>query len=84
MQVGSLALLSGLSIRRCHELWCRPQMQLGSPVAVALALHMLRGVALEKKKKKKSRWMTYREKSWYWKQQFRIIMMKEGHYQKGD
>ena len=28
-------------------------MQLGSPVAVALALHMLRGVALEKKKKKK-------------------------------
>ena len=51
--VRSLALLSGLSIRRCHELWCRPQMQLGSPVAVALALHMLRGVALEKKKKKK-------------------------------
>ena len=28
-------------------------MQLGSPVAVALALHMLRGVAQEKKKKKK-------------------------------
>ena len=28
-------------------------MQLGSPVAVALALHMLRGVALEKKKKEK-------------------------------
>lgn len=27
-------------------------MRLGSPVAVALALHMLRGVALEKKKKK--------------------------------
>ena len=26
--VRSLALLSGLSIRRCHELWCRLQTQL--------------------------------------------------------
>ena len=25
----------GLQIRRCHELWCRSQRQLGSPVAVA-------------------------------------------------
>ena len=29
--------LSGLGIRRCHELWCRSQMQLGSHVAVAVA-----------------------------------------------
>ena len=24
LQVQSLALLSGLRIQRCHELWCRP------------------------------------------------------------
>ena len=35
--VQSLALLSGLRIRRCHELWCRLQTLLGSCVAVALA-----------------------------------------------
>ena len=29
MQVRSLASLSGLKIRRCHELWCRWQMLLG-------------------------------------------------------
>ena len=32
----SLASLSGLNIRHCHELWCRSQMQLGSTVAVAV------------------------------------------------
>ena len=37
MQVLLLASLSGLRIRRCHELWCRSQMQLGSGVAVAVA-----------------------------------------------
>ena len=36
MQVLSLALLSGLKIRRCCELWCRSQMQLRSGVAVAV------------------------------------------------
>ena len=35
--VRSLALLSGLRIRRCHELWCRLQTQLGSRIDVALA-----------------------------------------------
>ena len=35
--VRSLALLSGLRIQRCHELWCRSQTWLGSRVAVALA-----------------------------------------------
>ena len=35
--VRSLALLSGLRIQRCHELWCRPQTLLGSGIAVALA-----------------------------------------------
>ena len=29
-QVQSLALLSGLRIRRCCELWCRSQTRLGS------------------------------------------------------
>ena len=37
LRVGSLALLSGLMIQRCHELRCGSQMQLGSCVAVALA-----------------------------------------------
>ena len=37
LQVRSLALLSGLKIRCCHELWCRSQTRLGSWVAVALA-----------------------------------------------
>ena len=34
--VQSLALLSGLRIRCCHELWYSLQTQLGSRVAVAL------------------------------------------------
>ena len=37
LQVRSLALLSGLKIWCCCELWCRLQTQLGSGVAVALA-----------------------------------------------
>ena len=36
MWVWSLALLIGLRIWRCHELWCRSQMRLGSCVAVAV------------------------------------------------
>ena len=35
MWVRSLAPLSGLGIRLCHELWCQSQMWLGSWVAVA-------------------------------------------------
>ena len=35
--VGSLALLSGLRIWHCRELWCRLQTLLGSRVAMALA-----------------------------------------------
>ena len=34
LRVPSLASLSGLRIRLCHELWCRWQMWLGSDVAV--------------------------------------------------
>ena len=37
MQVQSLTSLSGLMIRRCRELWCRLQTQLGSSVAAAMA-----------------------------------------------
>ena len=36
MWVQSLASLSGLKSRHCHELWCRFQMWLGSCVAVAM------------------------------------------------
>ena len=36
--VGSLASLSGLRIQHCHELWCRLKVQLGSGVAVAVAV----------------------------------------------
>ncbi len=32
----SLALLSGLGIRRCRELWCRLQMYLRSGITVAV------------------------------------------------
>ena len=42
LQVQSLALLSGLRIWRCHELWHRSQTWLTSCVAVAVAA----GVAL--------------------------------------
>ena len=35
-QVQSLALLSGLRIQCCPQLWCRLQIQLGSCVAVAV------------------------------------------------
>ena len=35
MQVQPLALLSGLRIWCCWELWCRSQMRLSSDVAVA-------------------------------------------------
>ena len=35
-QVQSLALLSGLRIWHCSELWCRSQTQLGSHIAVAV------------------------------------------------
>ena len=37
LRVQSLALLSGLRIQHCHELWCRSQMWLRSRVAVAVA-----------------------------------------------
>ena len=37
-QVQSLALLSGLRIWLCHELWYRLQMWLGCGVAVAVAV----------------------------------------------
>ena len=36
MQVWSLALLSGLRIQHCHELWCS-QTRLGYAISVALA-----------------------------------------------
>ena len=43
----SLALLSGLTIQHCRELWCRLQMQLGSHVAVSLATAPIRPLAWE-------------------------------------
>ena len=59
-----------LGFWHCHELWCRSQMQLGSPVAVAVAVAKASSCSLEstpslgtsichrcipkKKKKKKS------------------------------
>ena len=36
-----LALLSGLRIRCCRELWCRLQTRLGSRIAVALACRLV-------------------------------------------
>ena len=37
LRVRSLALLSGLKIWCCRELWCRLQTQPGSGIAVAVA-----------------------------------------------
>ena len=37
MQDRSLASLSGLSIWRCHELWCKSQTQFGSGISVTVA-----------------------------------------------
>ena len=36
MLVRSLALISGLEIWHCHELWCSSQTRLGSSVGVAV------------------------------------------------
>ena len=69
IQVQSLALLSGLRIRHCHELWCRLQTWLGSlllwlwrrPVATAPIRPLAWerpcaiGAALEKAKRQKKR-----------------------------
>ena len=67
MWVQSLALLSGLGIRRCRVLWCRSQIQHRSCVAVvvmqaigyssnsapSLELPYAMGTALKGKKKRK-------------------------------
>ena len=37
LRVRPLALVSGLRIQPCHEMWCRSQMRLGSCVDVAVA-----------------------------------------------
>ena len=69
LRVQSLALLSGLRIWSCCELWCRSQTQLGSHVlwlwcrpAATAQIRPLAwepayavGAALEKAKKKKKR-----------------------------
>ena len=66
-QVRSLASLSGLRSRRCHELWCRSQMRLRSGIVVAvmwaggyssdlthsLGTSICHGCGPKKKKKKK-------------------------------
>ena len=63
MWVWSLALLGGLRIQHCHELWCRLLTWLGSCVAVAVAAALIKplgweppcatGAALKRPKKKK-------------------------------
>ena len=76
LRVRSLALLSGLRIRRWGELWCRSQTQLRSRTAVATALirplawepPYAMGAALEKvkrppKKRKKKRKIK-KEENW--------------------
>ena len=57
MRVRSLGLLSVLRIQRCHELWCRSQMQLGFGIAMAqiqpLAWELLYATPATSLKKKK-------------------------------
>ena len=47
LRVRALASLSGLTIRRCRELWCRSQMWLRSRVPVAVAAAPIRPLAWE-------------------------------------
>ena len=60
MRVRSLGLLSVLRIQRCHELWCRSQMQLGFGIAMAqiqpLAWELLYATPATSLKKKKKKW----------------------------
>ena len=79
-QVRSLALLSGLRIRHCHEFWCRAQIQLGSGVGVAvmrargyssdltpsLGTSICHRCGTKKKKKKKKATLIYSQinKNW--------------------
>ena len=54
LQVSSLALLSGLRIQHCSELWSRSQMQLQSYLdPYPENFHMLRVRRYKAKKKKK-------------------------------
>ena len=61
LQVRSLALLSGLRLWHCCELWCRLQTWLRSRVAVALLRPLAweppyaAGAALEKAKRQKKK-----------------------------
>ena len=61
-QVPSLASLNGLRIWYCRELWCGSQMWLGSGVAVALAWEppYAAGVAQEKKKKERNKFLLFK------------------------
>ena len=67
MRFQSLALLGGLRIQRCHELWCSLQVWLGSGIAVAVAvagtytseLPYALGVALKRQKKKKKAFVAF-------------------------
>ena len=47
LQVQSLASLSGLRIRRCHELWCRPAA-VAPTVPLVWELPYAMGAALKK------------------------------------
>ena len=54
MQVQSPALISGLRIQRCRELWCRPAAE--APIQpLAWELPYAESGALKSKKKKKKR-----------------------------
>ena len=83
-----LALLSGLKIWCCHELWCMSQMQLGSGVAVAvvqasgqnsdltasLGTSMCHGRGPKKKTKKKDYWKSL------WAEETKLANKSEEYY----
>ena len=59
-RVRSQALLSGLGIQHCHELWCSLQMRLGSHIVAAAGSNLtpsweVPGAALNKAGKKKKK-----------------------------
>ena len=75
LRVQSLALLSGLRIRCCCELWCRSQMWLGSRVAVAVAVAVVQASSCSPDLTSVCHWCSYKkegEKSvdilaWIWR-----------------
>ena len=66
MRVRSLALLSGLRIQGCHELWCRPAA-IAPIIPLAWELPYATGMALKKEKKKSLENLEKKSVTYFWR-----------------